>query len=104
LNLDNIAAGWTSAASMPNPRSHFGYATFNGKIYVMGGQHGNDAALTTQSETDVYNPATNSWTRLANAPLAISHIASACVVVNNRILILGGETANGSASKEVSAF
>src|SRR6185436_19103196 len=25
LNLDNIAAGWTSKASMLNARSHFGY-------------------------------------------------------------------------------
>jgi len=105
LNLDNLAAGWQTSTPMPNGRSHMGYATLGGKIYAIGGQHGNDAALTTQKEVDVWDPANpSSWTRLPDLPTAISHIASATVVVGNRILTLGGETAHEQPTDLVYAF
>jgi N-acetylneuraminic acid mutarotase len=103
LNLDD-RSGWKTLASMPNPRSHMGYVAVGGKIYTIAGQHGNDAGLTTQKQTDVYDPATDGWTRLADTPLAVSHIASATVALGNYIVILGGETANGVATKQVNAY
>ena len=45
LNLDNLAAGWIAPKSMLTARSHMGYVNFAGKIYAIGGQKGNDAAL-----------------------------------------------------------
>ena len=104
LNLDNAAAGWQTAAALPSGRSHLGVVALGGKIYAVGGQFGNDGGLTTQKLVHVYDPATNSWTRLADMPTAIGHIASATFVMGGRIITAGGETAHGAASDLVYAY
>jgi N-acetylneuraminic acid mutarotase len=104
LDLTNTAAGWQTKASMTDPRSHFGYTLFDGKIYTIGGQHGNDAALTTVKTVEVYDPATNAWTTKAPLPVAVSHFASACFVLGNRIVVAGGETANEMPTNRVTAY
>jgi N-acetylneuraminic acid mutarotase len=105
LNLDNTAAGWKTSTPLPNGRSHLGVVVLNGKIYATGGQFGNDAGLTTQKYLDVWDPANPSvWTRLADMPTAISHIASATFVFGDRIVTMGGETAHGVATNLVYAY
>jgi N-acetylneuraminic acid mutarotase len=104
LDLDNLQGGWKSLAPLPDPRSHFGYAVIKDKIYVAGGQHGNDAGLTTVSSVHVYNPALNSWSVLASLPVARSHFASAAVAVNGRLIVLGGETSHDHASALVTLY
>lgn len=104
LNLDNAAAGWTARAPLPNPRSHVGYATLNGKIYAIGGQHGNDAALVPQGQVDVYDPATDVWTRLADMPKPLNHISGSTLVVGSRILTMGGQTSNDNSVNDVFAY
>jgi N-acetylneuraminic acid mutarotase len=104
LNLDNATA-WTSAAALPSGRSHLGYATLNGQIYAIGGQFGNDAALTTQNLVHVWDPASpGAWTRLANLPAATSHIASSTFVAGNRIIVAGGERDHEDPTGAVFAY
>ena len=104
LDLDNPQAGWQSRAALSDPRSHFGTAVVGVKIYVVGGQHGNDDTLTTVTSVHAYDPATNSWSARASLPVAVSHIASAAVVVNGRIITAGGETAHGNATDRVTLY
>ena len=109
LDLKNLSAGWKTLASLPNPRQHAGSAVYGGKIYYIGGQHGQDTKLTTQKEVDVYNPQTNSWTRLADLPVPAGangrgHISSATVLMGDRIIVLGGEIVHQSSINMVSAF
>ena len=105
LNLDNIAAGWKTSTSLPFGRSHLGVVVLGGKIYAVAGQFGNDEGLTTQKYVQVWDPANpGTWTRLADIPTAISHIASATIVYGDRIITMGGETAHNVPTDLVYAY
>lgn len=109
LDLKNVTAGWKTLAPLPNPRNHAGSATFEGKIYFIGGQHGQDSKLTTQKEVDAYNPSTNSWTKLADLPVPSGasgrgHISSGVAVMGNRIMVFGGEIVHQTSINMVSAY
>lgn len=109
LDLNNVTAGWKTLASLPNPRNHAGSAVYEGKIYFIGGQHGQDSKLVTQKEADVYDPATNTWTRLADMPVPSGangrgHISSGVAVMGTRIIVLGGEIVHQTCINMVSAF
>ncbi|BAC91316.1 gll3375 [Gloeobacter violaceus PCC 7421] len=101
----NGGTGWTSAASLPNPRSHMGYAALGGKIYAVGGQYGFDANLVAQNFVDVWDPASpGAWTRVAGLPEPRGHISSSTLVVGNRLLVIGGQQFNGSSEADVYAY
>ncbi len=105
FNLDNPAGGWTTSTSLPSGRSHLGTVVLGGKIYAIGGQFGNDEGLTTKKLVHVWDPANpGAWTQLADLPTAISHIASATVVLGNRIMVFGGETAHNQPTDLVYAY
>src|SRR5207248_758366 len=63
LSLNNLSAGWTRAADMPDARDHFASAVLNGKIYCIGGEFGHDAQHLQQNFVDVYDPIAKSWSR-----------------------------------------
>lgn len=106
VKADGSAVGnWSSGASLPTARSHFGYAALNGKIYVIAGQSGNDSGLTTRPEVHVWDPATpDRWTRLADLSAPLSHIASSTFVLGNRIIVAGGERDHGEPVSTVYAY
>lgn len=104
IDLTDANATWQTRAALPDPRSHFGTVLLNGKIYAIGGQHGNDAALTTVTSVNRYDPATNKWSTLAPLPVAVSHFASAAFAIGNRIIVAGGETAHEEATNRVTAY
>jgi len=95
LDLNNLGAGWSSIASMPNPRNHMGGAALGGKVYAIGGQHNRDESGQPQSEVDMYDPASNTWTPVASLPIAMNHNAGGTFVFQNRIVVMGGETFGG---------
>ncbi|MBL4675692.1 MAG: DNRLRE domain-containing protein [Mucilaginibacter sp.] len=104
LDLNNLSAGWKTAASLPSAINQSGSAVLNGKIYVVGGARGNNSSIVAQKTLQVYDEVTNKWTLLAPMTTARSHIASTVITVGNRILVLGGETSYGVTSKLVSAY
>lgn len=110
LNLNNLNEGWKTLAPLPNPRQHAGSVVFGGKIYSIGGQVGENDTLITQKEVNVYDPATNIWTRVADLPVppgaaGRGHISSAVVVFGQRIIVLGGETVHKTGrTNMVSAY
>ncbi|MCU7549109.1 cadherin domain-containing protein [Chitinophagaceae bacterium LB-8] len=109
LDLDNIAAGWKILAPVPNPRNHPGSTVYGSKIYFIGGQYGNDHTSVPQKDVHVYDPETNTWTKLADLPVPSgttgrAHISSAVIVLGNRILVIGGETSHTVFSNMVSAY
>jgi Kelch motif protein/K319-like protein len=100
FNLDTDTAWRTTTtfgqilAPLPNPRNHMGGTVLNGKIYAVGGQHlGNQN--TPQSEVDVYDPATNSWSQAAPMPRPIGHVTANVFVRNGRVVVTTGRMANG---------
>ncbi len=90
LDLAN-GGGWKTAAPMINPRNHLAGASLNGKIYAIGGQHLWDENNPV-SEVDVYSPKTSRWTKVASMPEGRSHISSSTLVVDGRIIVIGGAT------------
>lgn len=91
LDLANQSAGWKTRAPIPDGRSHFGIATVNNKIYIIGGQKGIDETSTMLKTNYVYDPATNVWTRLADLPVKRSHLSPAVIPIGNKIYAFGGE-------------
>ena len=95
-DLDNPEAGWqdlTSFSPLPDARNHFATTVLNGKLYVIGGQHGHDGCEmgVDVDLVDVYDPTTNLWTRAANLPAVQSHIEPSTFVLDGLIYVVGGQ-------------
>ena len=90
FDTNNPGLGWIAAAQLPDPRNHLGGASFNSLVYAIGGQFGHDVSVDDQKFLDVYNPATDSWTRLADLPAKRSHFEPGTIVHNGKIIIVGG--------------
>jgi N-acetylneuraminic acid mutarotase len=106
LDLAGGGTTWVPAAPMlpGRARNHLGSVVYQGKIYAVGGQHGHDEGLVETPDVDVYDPATDSWTQLADMPLAKGHIAMATFVFQGRIIVMCGEIANGVYTAENAAY
>lgn len=85
-----VLSPWSTAAPSPIKRFEAGNEVVNNRLYLFGGYisryMNNSIQATTRS--DVYNPATNRWTQLANMPQPITHAGVA--VDGNTIYIAGG--------------
>ncbi|TGE04322.1 malectin domain-containing carbohydrate-binding protein [Hymenobacter fodinae] len=92
LDLSNPNAGWTTAAPMPDARCHFATAHVGGKIYAMGGQVGHDGPFNDVNYVQVYDPATDTWTRLRDMPYIRSHSEPATFVVDGKVMLVGGRS------------
>lgn len=104
LPLDG-GIGWTPAAPLPNPRSHLGDAVVGNKIYAIGGQRDTDRDLVTQNSVHMWDPANpNNWTPVASLPDGRSHIGAATFVINNRIIVAGGEISHGKSVSKITAY
>jgi N-acetylneuraminic acid mutarotase len=104
LDLNNLSAGWKALAPLINPVNHPGSAVYRGKIYFVGGSHHQDSYTVTQKTLEVYDENTNTWTKLADMPVARDHISSSVVVIGDRIVVLAGETSHNVLSNRVSAY
>jgi len=92
---------WTEKAPMPTARHHLTSAVVNGKLYVIGGRIYGDGipepiakALSNFDVNEMYDPATDTWTKLKPMPSKRSGLASASV--GNDIYVFGGEKVNGT--------
>jgi len=80
---------WSSRRGMTTPRDGFSSNTIDGKILAFGGGIVKDIeSWETLRSSEVYEPATNSWTETADMNRARDTFTS--VVVNNKILTIGG--------------
>jgi N-acetylneuraminic acid mutarotase len=100
----NPATGaWSAGAPLPTPRGALAVVVLDGKIHAIGGNAANAAALDPDEHNpaldgssvgthEVYDPATDTWTRLAPLPTGRNHLAAA--VLNGRIHAVGGRVGN----------
>jgi N-acetylneuraminic acid mutarotase len=81
---------WTEENKMPE--KIFGQAAveLNGKIYIFGGRTGDLYSGVSSNHSYLYDPATDSWTRIADMPASKAFIAAA--VIDGKIYTLGGST------------
>ena len=106
LDLDAWERGtarWTNAAPMPEPRNQFSCVTFDGKIYVIGGQFHHDSEQLDQARVDIYDPGTDAWTSGPPLPKGHSHAEGGTFVHDGRIYMVGGHTTKLGETKQVDA-
>ena len=105
LDLDatpgSPGATWRPLSPLPTPRNHPGYATVGGKIYVIGGQLLGDERFGNVNNVHAYDPATDRWTAVASLPFPLSHTHTSTVVLDGRIVTVGGKTNDPSFPKTV---
>lgn len=70
---------WQTLAPSPITRAESVGTVVNGKLYVMGGFHGliKPNHYIAQARCDVFDPATNTWTRIADMPEPFTHSQAA---------------------------
>jgi N-acetylneuraminic acid mutarotase len=103
---DPATGTWENKTSMPTPRNHLQANLVGGKIYLIGGQTqqplDDPSAEHTSDLTEVYDPATDSWTTMAPIPNPVYGYASA--VMDEQIYIISGWNPNASLSNLVQIF
>jgi N-acetylneuraminic acid mutarotase len=106
INLSNPSGGWVRKASIPVAADHMSHAIVNGKVYLIGGEHGHEGLNGTSGGTYIqhknvyaYDPSNDTWTRKADLPTAISHTEGETLVINNRIVVIGGLLDGGSPNQ-----
>ena len=77
---------WQVKMPMPTPRGSFAVATWENKVYVIGG-YTNDSAL---GINEMYEPATDSWQTKAAMPTSRSQMNAE--TVNGKIYVIAGRT------------
>ncbi len=87
---DPVTDKWTRKADMPTARMEHAACVIDGRIYVSGGYEDWDTYTPTLSSVEVYDPATDIWTRVSDMPWARNaHTASA---VDGKMYIIGGHS------------
>jgi N-acetylneuraminic acid mutarotase len=81
---------WTLKTSMPTPRTGLAVASYQGKIYCIGGviAH-NESGFVMSTVNEVYDPATDTWTTKTPMPTPRSWLSAN--VVDDKIYLIGGE-------------
>jgi len=96
VRYDPAADTWTALAPLPTARSGIGAAVLHGRIVVMGGEVDPMAPSGVFPHVEMYDPATDSWMRLADMPVPRHGIWA--VSIGPRIYVPGGATAAGFAA------
>ena len=109
LNVQFSDAGWAPRAALPLPGDHLSHAVIGGQIYAIGGEHGHhghdpnqDAPYVQHNYLLRYDPIADVWTRLADMPVATSHMEGSTLVINGKIVLIGGILTGGGRNTTAS--
>jgi N-acetylneuraminic acid mutarotase len=101
----DLASGtWSTAALMPNPKDHFSTVVIGSKIYAVGGEYGHDTLHQQQPTAAVYDTTNDTWTTLANMPIAKSHTEAGTYVSAGKIVMAGGQVDNYQPTNNVISY
>ena len=100
---------WTALADAPRSRDHFHASLIDNKIYLAGGRKsgfGGSTFAATVPEVDVYDINNGIWSTLpASSNIPTPRAGASAVVLNNELLVIGGESASQSlAHNETEVF
>lgn len=106
---DPVSKSWTILANAPKYRDHVQGAVINGKLYLAGGRRTSASTnvifTDTEPAVDVYDIATNTWTTLpSTANIPLQRAGAGAVNLNNKLVIIGGESIQTTAHNEVHSF
>jgi DNA-binding CsgD family transcriptional regulator/N-acetylneuraminic acid mutarotase len=89
---------WDSKAQMPTARARLAVVAYEGRIYAIGG----DTADGVTGAVEVYDPATDAWTRQASKHYPVRNTGAA--VLGGRIYVPGGHNAMDEAIATVEVY
>ncbi len=92
---DPINDQWEIGPAIPlaNQRGAAAVGVYNDKLYVVGGSVGGHGGSATRlAQFDEYDPLTDTWTALPDAPRARDHVQAA--VVGDKLYVAGGRNGN----------
>lgn len=95
--FDPKTGAWSRAANMIEPRGGIDAVTAYGCIHVFGGEGTNQHPNGVFPFHEVYNPVTDTWTRLENMPIPV-HGVTGAVFLAGLIYLPGGGTMQGGSS------
>jgi hypothetical protein len=100
---DAATNSWSNAGSLKSARTN-ATATMlpDGRVLVAGGETAQGGGGTALSSAEIYNPATNSWSD-AGTMTATRVNASATLLADGRVLVVGGATSDDPTSALTSA-
>jgi len=93
-----VVSRWTTLAPAPVLRQGMAVAAYNSVLYVVGGEADGKVV----GSLDLYQDEGDTWSPLAEKPLAVTDIQAA--VVGGRIIVPGGRTAEGLPSAVVEIY
>ena len=108
--FDPRTGSWRRLPDAPRARDHFQAVVIDGRLYAAGGRRSSESTNQTFEltvpEVDVFDFATGRWTTLpSSANLPTPRAGTTSVVVDGRLLVLGGESAaQQAAHAEVEAY
>jgi len=91
---------WKILADIPDPQIGFGSAVAGARLHILGGARGGAAGATNAHQ--VYDPATNTWTKKAPIPERLGWPAVA--VYKGKIYVFGGDRQGIDAVQSDRAF
>ncbi len=99
LNLADTNAGWREIAPLPQGLMLAAAGTLHGKVYVAGGcslhpDAKGQAERTYLNTTYCYDPASNSWSRVADLPETLVGAANPMPSADGRLYLMGGDPGN----------
>ncbi|HMO26571.1 MAG TPA: kelch repeat-containing protein [Tepidisphaeraceae bacterium] len=104
LKYNEIDKGWQKASPMPRVGDHMGATVMNGRIYLIGGEHGHGVSYVQHDNVFEYNPATGTWREMAPMPSASSHFEGNVLQSGGKIWVVGGMTQAWRVTNEVRSF
>ena len=103
---DTVSEQWFTGPEIPEARRRgsTGVAVYNNKLYMVAGSVGGHSGSATRLTLfDEYDPFTNTWTTLSNAPHARDHVNVG--VVGDKLYVAGGRNgSNGDNVEEVDVY
>ncbi|MDI9578807.1 MAG: kelch repeat-containing protein [Thermoproteota archaeon] len=94
---DPVTDTWNFKTPMPTPRYSFAIATYQGKLYCIGGYTSN---LSRTGVNEVYDPATNMWETKISMPTPRSDLQA--TIVDGKIYLIGGVVENKTSGSRYS--
>jgi N-acetylneuraminic acid mutarotase len=87
---------WSQQASTAQARAEAQGIAVDGRLYVFGG-YPSGTNFTPMVRSDAYNPTTNTWTRIADMPVATTH--GGVAAIGRSIYVAGGYITNGGTGQ-----
>ena len=90
---------WSERSSIPSLRNCPAIVTMDSLIYVIGGGGSENSIWKAITTVECYNTKTDEWTTKSDLPFVL--YSPGAVVVNNKIVVLGGQNADGESLSSV---